>query len=481
MSWASHRFTLTLAKLSATMLNCCAIENLIKIAAISSVYFITGLYYGFAAKAEYISKVLRTYFSCDFNLTTANWRLIKHIPESVDRYTSSQIRHSPTMGQHSLLKPDSLGDRILQLFTLKEILVSKVAESNLFTSYFECAVKGEIRLDTDSHISSTELGDTPSNIIQDKPHSGKAAYNEERNVCLAEFLDESLLDINSIVFPSGTEIVNSDSFQENYTRIFNCQLLFTTGEENSKLTSNRLRQDGRTLSSNVQLKREKRDTLRTDMTTLNYQILSDSYPTLKVLLQYFRPFWPQRFIKPPLAQYVTINTTLQSGKGSSEGCCGRTNGKVLGMVRSEKEKAIVLRFVSESLPRLISGADGSDSLPQTLVVTKPTRLVRTHPSGVPHTLLLNVEDRLGEMTFIETFGTDENYRSSRGFWFAWRARMCVGTYVREEAEDSSGGFAGLRAGKCGSRPETECRYAGGNDSITFEYLLQLIYVISDEY
>ena len=49
------------------------------------------------------------------------------------------------------------------------------------------------------------------------------------------------------------------------------------------------------------------------------------------------------------------------------------------------------------------------------------------------------------------------------FGFAWRARMCVGTYVREEAEDSSGGFAGLRAGKCGSRPETECRYAGGND------------------
>ncbi|KOX69571.1 Optomotor-blind protein [Melipona quadrifasciata] len=59
-----------------------------------------------------------------------------------------------------------------------------------------------------------------------------------------------------------------------------------------------------------------------------------------------------------------------------------------------REKAFVLRFVSESLPRLISGADGSDSLPQTLVVvTKPTRLVRTHPSGVPHTLLLNVEDR----------------------------------------------------------------------------------------
>lgn len=29
--------------------------------------------------------------------------------------------------------------------------------------------------------------------------------------------------------------------------------------------------------------------------------------------------------------------------------------------------------------------------------------------------------------------------------------------------DSSGGFAGLRAGKCGSRPGTECRYAGGND------------------
>ncbi|KOX69363.1 hypothetical protein WN51_06781 [Melipona quadrifasciata] len=50
--------------------------------------------------------------------------------------------------------------------------------------------------------------------------------------------------------------------------------------------------------------------------------------------------------------------------------------------------------------RLISGADGSDSLPQTLVVvTKPTRLVRTHPSGVPQTLLLNVEDRMA-VTFM---------------------------------------------------------------------------------
>ncbi|KOX78400.1 hypothetical protein WN51_07807 [Melipona quadrifasciata] len=40
------------------------------------------------------------------------------------------------------------------------------------------------------------------------------------------------------------------------------------------------------------------------------------------------------------------------------------------------------------------GLMAADSLPQTLVVvTKPTRLVRTHPSGVPHTLLLNVEDR----------------------------------------------------------------------------------------
>ncbi|KOX77200.1 hypothetical protein WN51_10290 [Melipona quadrifasciata] len=70
----------------------------------------------------------------------------------------------------------------------------------------------------------------------------------------------------------------------------------------------------------------------------------------------------------------------------------------LDAIRKEKrrknEKERRLRFVSESLPRLISGADGSDSLPQTLVVvTKPTRLVRTHPSGVPHTLLLNVEDR----------------------------------------------------------------------------------------
>lgn len=37
------------------------------------------------------------------------------------------------------------------------------------------------------------------------------------------------------------------------------------------------------------------------------------------------------------------------------------------------------------------------------------------------------------------------------------------SYVREAEVDSSGGFAGLRAGKCGSRPGTECRYAGGND------------------
>ncbi|KOX79766.1 hypothetical protein WN51_11376 [Melipona quadrifasciata] len=68
---------------------------------------------------------------------------------------------------------------------------------------------------------------------------------------------------------------------------------------------------------------------------------------------------------------------------------GRTDGFRYG------KEAIVLRFVSESLPRLISGAaDRSDSLSQTLVVvTKPIRLVRTHPSGVPHTLLLNVEDR----------------------------------------------------------------------------------------
>ncbi|KOX69385.1 hypothetical protein WN51_05548 [Melipona quadrifasciata] len=71
----------------------------------------------------------------------------------------------------------------------------------------------------------------------------------------------------------------------------------------------------------------------------------------------------------------------------------------------EWERAVVLRFVSESLPRLISGADGSDSLPQTLVVTKPTRLVRTHPSGVPHTLLLNVEDRLGLDKFNNRCGS----------------------------------------------------------------------------
>ncbi|KOX72283.1 hypothetical protein WN51_03265 [Melipona quadrifasciata] len=44
-------------------------------------------------------------------------------------------------------------------------------------------------------------------------------------------------------------------------------------------------------------------------------------------------------------------------------------------VRSEGESDWFLRFVSKSLPRLISGADGSDSLSQTLVVvTKPTRL-----------------------------------------------------------------------------------------------------------
>lgn len=42
-------------------------------------------------------------------------------------------------------------------------------------------------------------------------------------------------------------------------------------------------------------------------------------------------------------------------------------------------------------------------------------------------------------------------------------RIYIYGYVREAEVDSSGGFAGLRAGKCGSRPGTECRYAGGND------------------
>lgn len=35
-----------------------------------------------------------------------------------------------------------------------------------------------------------------------------------------------------------------------------------------------------------------------------------------------------------------------------------------------------------------------------------------------------------------------------------------GTYVRGGGRGFVRGFVGLRAGKCGSRPETECRYAG---------------------
>ena len=39
-----------------------------------------------------------------------------------------------------------------------------------------------------------------------------------------------------------------------------------------------------------------------------------------------------------------------------------------------------MRFVSESLPRLISGADGSDPLPQTLVVITLLARLDGHPS-----------------------------------------------------------------------------------------------------
>ncbi|KOX81321.1 hypothetical protein WN51_12309 [Melipona quadrifasciata] len=57
------------------------------------------------------------------------------------------------------------------------------------------------------------------------------------------------------------------------------------------------------------------------------------------------------------------------------------------------------------------GLMAADSLPQTLVVvTKPTRrLVRTHPSRVPHTLLLNVEDRLDKiLEFFELLSFNPN-------------------------------------------------------------------------
>ena len=40
----------------------------------------------------------------------------------------------------------------------------------------------------------------------------------------------------------------------------------------------------------------------------------------------------------------------------------------------------VVRFVSESLPRLISGADGTDPLPQTLVVITTLARLDGHPS-----------------------------------------------------------------------------------------------------
>ncbi|KOX78886.1 hypothetical protein WN51_08645 [Melipona quadrifasciata] len=47
--------------------------------------------------------------------------------------------------------------------------------------------------------------------------------------------------------------------------------------------------------------------------------------------------------------------------------CGRTDGRrFLGKEKARESES--LRFVSESLPRLISGADGSDSLPQTPVI-----------------------------------------------------------------------------------------------------------------
>ena len=46
-----------------------------------------------------------------------------------------------------------------------------------------------------------------------------------------------------------------------------------------------------------------------------------------------------------------------------------------------------MRFVSESPPRLISGADGSDPLPQTLVVYNYSLgWTVTHPGSVPHSV-----------------------------------------------------------------------------------------------
>ena len=53
-----------------------------------------------------------------------------------------------------------------------------------------------------------------------------------------------------------------------------------------------------------------------------------------------------------------------------------------------------MRFVSESLPRLISGADGSDPLPQTLVfITYSLGWAVTHLSSGSALCLLNVEYR----------------------------------------------------------------------------------------
>ena len=65
------------------------------------------------------------------------------------------------------------------IFHLGEIVCrSKVAQNWICSLRILSmrAGRGEIRQsrrETDSHISSTELGDTPSNIIQHKPHSGK--------------------------------------------------------------------------------------------------------------------------------------------------------------------------------------------------------------------------------------------------------------------------------------------------------------------
>ncbi|KAK1117329.1 hypothetical protein K0M31_016703 [Melipona bicolor] len=71
----------------------------------------------------------------------------------------------------------------------------------------------------------------------------------------------------------------------------------------------------------------------------------------------------------------TINNTNRDCEGFKDPGCS-WEGRRKELCESERRKRL-MRFVSESLPRLISGTDGSDFLPQTLVViTNPLRLAR---------------------------------------------------------------------------------------------------------